>query len=98
MKPSTLWTTPSPTTVIVSVSRSSANDASTEVTAFIATVQGPEPAQAPVQPVKCDPVTGTGVSVTDVPQSKSFVHDVLPHVRPAGLDVTLPWPDPLSET
>ena len=61
---------------------------------LIATVQGPVPVQAPLQPVKVEPVVAAAVRVTGVPAGKAPLQ-VLLHAIPVGEDVTMPDPVPL---
>jgi hypothetical protein len=61
------------------------------------TLQVPVPVQAPLQPVKLEPVAAAAVRVTVDPEVK-FALQVAPQVIPAGLLVTLPVPVPLLET
>src|SRR5512137_2441699 len=61
---------------------------------LIATVQVPVPVQAPLQPVKVDPVDAAAVSVTVVPAVKALLQLLL-HAIPLGVDVTVPDPVPL---
>lgn len=54
-----------------------------------------------VHPPKVEPVAGTAVSATDVPEVKLAAQaDATPDVQlmPAGLLVTVPVPAPVSET
>ena len=53
--------------------------------------------QAPLQPVKVEPVAGTGVSVTVVPEAM-FALQVLPQAMPVGAEVTVPLPVPVLVT
>jgi hypothetical protein len=73
------------------------NVAVTAAAAFIVTVHGPVPVQAPLQPVNADPAFGVAVSVTTVPLTKSALH-VAPQLIPAGLLVTVPVPAPARVT
>ena len=69
----------------------------TDLAAFIATVQvAAAPVQAPLQPVKLEPVAAAAVSVTLVPLAKVTWH-VEPQSMPAGL-VTEPLPAPAVAT
>jgi hypothetical protein len=61
------------------------------------TVQAPVPAQAPLQPVKVEPVAGVAVRVRFVPEVKLALQ-VLPQSIPVGLEVTAPVPVPLFAT
>jgi hypothetical protein len=49
---------------------------------------------APDQPAKALPADGVAVRVTFVPGAKDAVH-ALPQLIPAGLDVTVPVPEPM---
>jgi hypothetical protein len=60
---------------------------------FIATLQLPVPLQAPLQPVKADPLAGRAVRVTTVPSLKSLLQ-VVPQLMPEGEDTMLPLPSP----
>jgi hypothetical protein len=73
------------------------NVAVTAAAAFIVTVHGPVPVQAPLQPVKAEPALGVAVRVTTVPLTKSAAH-VAPQLIPAGLLVTVPVPVPARLT
>ncbi|HEY3550370.1 MAG TPA: hypothetical protein VGK69_04895, partial [Gaiellaceae bacterium] len=53
----------------------------------------PVPVQAPDQPLKVEPAAGVAVRVTLVPEVKSC-EQVEPQLIPAGLDVTVPLPEP----
>src|SRR5690349_18306152 len=65
----------------------------------IVTVHVPVPPQAePDHPMNVMPVLGVAVSVTTVPPSKTFEHDVVRHCRPAGELVTMPLPEPALPT
>jgi hypothetical protein len=84
---------PVPALVTVSVGLCSVNETVTLLAASIVTVQLPVPAQAPLQPVKVEPVDELGVRVTLVPEVKLVLH-VLPQSIPTGLLVTVPDPVP----
>jgi len=84
------------------VDRVSGNDccikvAVTAVAAFIVRVQGPVPAQPPLQPLKVEPAAGAAVSETSVPLANE-AEQVAPHEMPAGLLVTVPMPAPAWKT
>lgn len=64
---------------------------------MITTQVGDVPEQPCFHPLKTAPVAGTAVSVTFVPVAKLALHDD-PHDTPAGDDVTVPLPLPLSTT
>lgn len=71
------------------------NEAVTDVLPEILMVQvGDESVQAPVQPVNELPGSAIAVNVTDVPE-RSEVMQALPQEIPAGLEVTVPDPDPV---
>jgi hypothetical protein len=55
------------------------------------------PVQAPLQPVKVDPVAGVAVRVTLVPLLKDALQ-VLPQLIPDGAEVTVPVPVPALAT
>jgi hypothetical protein len=57
----------------------------------IVSVQGPVPAQAPLQPVKVAPVAGVAVSITAVLEGNAALQEA-PQSMPAGLDFTVPLP------
>ena len=61
--------------------------------ALMVTLQVPVPVQAPLQPVKVEPVVAAAVRVTLVPLVK-LVLQVLPQVIPLGDEVTVPDPVP----
>src|SRR5207249_12207134 len=68
------------------------------VSAARVSVQGPVPAQPPpVQPSKVEPVAGVAVRVTTVPLSKA-AEQVPSQSIPAGLEVTVPLPEPRRVT
>ena len=71
----------------------SAKPAPTLLASVIETVHVPVPVQAPVQPVKVEPVSGVAVSVTDVPCAY-VPEQVVPHEIPDGEDDTTPVPVP----
>jgi len=94
-----LVTVPLPAPALDTVS---ANDccikvAVTAVAAFIVRVQGPVPAQPPLQPLKVEPAAGAAVSETSVPLANE-AEQVAPQEMPAGLLVTVPVPAPAWET
>jgi hypothetical protein len=70
------------------------NIAVTERAWVIVTVQVPVPVQAPLQPVKVEPVDAVAVRVTLVPLVKVALQ-VAPQLTPVGLEVTVPDPVPL---
>ena len=51
------------------------------------------PVQAPVQPVKLSPSSSSAVKMTRVPASNRCEQSV-PHLIPAGTEVTVPLPGP----
>jgi hypothetical protein len=61
------------------------------------TVHTVVPEQSPLQPVKIEPVAGTALSVTSVPESK-FALQAVPQLIPAGVLVTVPVPLPARAT
>jgi hypothetical protein len=67
------------------------------VAAVIDTTQEPVPVQAPLQPVKVEPVAGTALKLTDVPLAK-FALQVVPQLIPTGVLVTVPVPVPFLVT
>jgi hypothetical protein len=73
------------------------NVAVTDLAAFIVTEQVPVPEQAPDQPAKVALALGVAVRVSTVPVVKP-AEQVAPQVMPAGLDVTVPLPEPLLVT
>ena len=60
-------------------------------------VQGVVPVQAPLQPVKVEPVAGKAVRVMAMP-CRAGVVQVVPQLMPAGLDTTVPAPLPVLVT
>jgi hypothetical protein len=58
------------------------------------TVQVPVPVQAPLHPVKVEPVPAAAVRVTEVPDAYEALQ-VLPQLIPLGEEVTVPVPVPL---
>ena len=56
-----------------------------------------EPLQSPLNPEKVDPESGVAVRVTVAPLSKLALQ-VDGQLIPAGLLVTLPWPETLTVT
>ena len=71
--------------------------AATEVSAFKATVHVSVPEHPPDQPVNTKPGFGAAVRVTVVPVANAAAQ-VGPQLIPAGLLVTVPVPEPVSET
>ena len=69
----------------------------TDFAAFIVTVHAPLPVQAPLHPVKDEPLDAAGLRVTTVPEANAAAH-VAPQLTPAGEDVTVPAPVPLFPT
>lgn len=51
------------------------------------------PEQAPLHPVKPDPLAALAVKVTEAPEEKLALH-VEPQLMPAGLLTTVPLPAP----
>jgi hypothetical protein len=88
---------PLPDLVTVRVKVFSAKVAVTERAALIVTVQVLVPVQAPLQPVKVEPVAGAAVKVTMVP-AVNEAEQVVPQEMPAGLLVTVPLPAPALVT
>jgi hypothetical protein len=68
------------------------NVAATFGAAFIVTEQPPVPLQAPVQPLKVQPIAGAALSVTCWPMAKLALH-VGVQLMPEGVLVTVPFPD-----
>ena len=60
------------------------------------TVQPAEPEQAPPQAEKTEPPAGVAISVTIVPNGNGAAQ-VAPQLMPAGLEVIVPLPVPLTE-
>src|SRR5580704_2469758 len=89
-----LVTVPLPVTFTDNVT-SCTNVAVTASAAFIVTTQLPVPLQAPLQPVKLQPVAGDWVTVTCVPPVKTWLH-VDGQLMPAGLLATVPLPVTLT--
>ena len=73
------------------------NVAVTDLAMSIVTMHAPVPPHAPLQPVKAEPGSGVGVSVTMVFGGNVAVH-VVPQSMPAGEELTEPEPAPPSET
>ena len=73
------------------------NVAVTEVSAWGVTTQVPVPEQAPLQPVKVEPVTGVAVRVRGVAGATDCEH-VQPQLMPAGALATTPAPVPFLTT
>ena len=69
----------------------------TLLAAFMVTTQVPVPLQAPLQPLKVDPVPAAAVSVTDWPELKA-AEQVAPQLIPLGALVTVPLPAPVLLT
>src|SRR5687767_12432172 len=61
------------------------------------TMQVPVPAQAPLHPLKLEPVDGTASSVTVIPAAKLSAQSA-PQSTPEGVLVTLPAPVPFLVT
>jgi hypothetical protein len=74
-----------------------ANVAVTLLDAGLASVHGPVPVQAPLHPVKMDPLSAVAVSVTAVLARYVAVH-VDPQLTPAGTLITVPAPLPAKLT
>jgi hypothetical protein len=74
-----------------------ANVAVTLLDAGLASVHGPVPVQAPLHPVKVDPLAAVAVSVTAVLARYVAVH-VGPQLTPAGTLITVPAPLPAKLT
>src|SRR3954452_20058298 len=91
---------PAPALVTVSVwveGGVGAKVALTVLAASMVTVQLPVPLQAPPQPVKVEPAAGVAVNETMLPAAKEALQ-VLPQLIPAGLEVTVPLPEPALVT
>ena len=88
---------PVPDRLTVRVTGSNENVAVTDLACVMVTVQVPVPEQSPDHPVKPEPVAGVAVRVTLVPLANAC-EQVEPQLSPAGLEVTLPEPDPDLET
>jgi hypothetical protein len=70
----------------------------TDAAAFITTVHVPVPEHPPPdQPLNIEPDAGAAVSVTELPAAKVAEH-VAPQLIPAGLEVTVPLPEPAVVT
>lgn len=69
------------------------NVALTDAALFIVTLHVPVPEHAPDQPEKSEPLVAVAVSVTLVPKAYACEH-AEPQLIPAGLELTLPEPDP----
>ena len=67
----------------------------TDFAASIVTEQVPVPVQAPLQPVKVDPVAGAAVKVTEPPEATDAVQ-VEPQLILPPATVPLPVPDFLT--
>ena len=65
----------------------------TSAAAPMVTLQAPVPVQAPLQPVKVEPVPGVAVNATTVPLVNEAAQ-VAPQEMPAGVLVTVPVPVP----
>src|SRR3954453_7003310 len=88
---------PAPDFVTVTAYCATSNVAVTDAAcASVTSHVGFVPVHAPVHPANTEPVPGTAVSVTTVSGSKSAEHDAVVHVMPAGDDVTVPLPAPLT--
>ena len=89
---------PLPALLTVSANDCSVNVAVTVFAAFIATVHVPVPVHPPPdQPANVELALGVAVRVTDVPALYGSVQSV-PHVMPAGDELTVPVPVPVSAT
>jgi hypothetical protein len=74
------------------------NDAVTAWSPFIVTVHGPVPEQPPPdQPSNMEPAAGVAVSVTPLP-GENEAEQVPGHEIPAGELVTVPEPEPVTDT
>jgi hypothetical protein len=74
-----------------------ANVAVTVVAALGVTTQAPVPVHPPpLQPVKSEPASGAAVSVIELPSVTSSLQSD-GHAMPAGDELTLPEPVPLSD-
>src|SRR5438093_10969559 len=90
--------TPVPALVTVRAKLGTSNVAVTVVAADRVTVHEPVPVQPPpLQPLKVDPAAGVAVSVTAVPLGQ-LAAELVPHVIPAGVLVTIPLPVPAFVT
>ena len=69
------------------------NVALTDAALFIVRLHVPMPEHGPDQPEKSEPLAAEAVSVTVVPKEYACEH-VEPQLIPAGLELTLPEPDP----
>jgi hypothetical protein len=79
------------------VEEAGAKLAVTVVEADRVTEQVPVPLQAPLHPVKVDPLAGLAVNTTFVPDAKVAEH-WLPQAMPLGRLVTVPLPVPFLVT
>src|SRR5262245_41497415 len=84
---------PPPTLFTVRTKVGTVKLAVTVVAAFIDTTQDPAPLQAPLQPVKTEPVAAVGLRVTLVLKLNE-VEQVEPQLMPVGVLVTVPVPVP----
>jgi hypothetical protein len=73
------------------------NVAVTDFAASIATVHGPVPVQAPLQPENDEPASAVAARVTDVPLANASEQSE-PHAIPPGVLVTVPVPVPSFAT
>jgi hypothetical protein len=73
------------------------NVAVTACAAVSVTPHTPVPVHAPLQPPKLAPLAGVAVNVTTVPLTYA-VEQVAPQKIPAGLETTVPCPDPAVVT
>ena len=66
------------------------------VTLFVPSITTPQvdavPAQSPLHPLKADPLVAAAVRVTWVRAGNVALQAPEGQLRPAGVDVTLPWP------
>src|SRR5262245_22267231 len=90
-------TVPDPDLDTLNVSGVAVKFAITDFALSIVRSHAPVPEQAPDHPAKTEPVAGVAVSATGVAASYACEH-VDPQSIPAGLEVTVPEPDPILTT